>query len=146
VARVEEIGNSEVLTSEIEARVRLLQERAREAMQLLPNLPAELRATIESLDSPSALADFVAGIMDSKPSEKQDILETLDIKERLDKVLVLLAQRIRFLSCQRRSASRPSSHSPRSSASISCASSCARSRRSWVRATTRQLRSPSCAA
>jgi ATP-dependent Lon protease len=97
VARVEEIGSSEVLTSEIEARVRLLQERAREAMQLLPNLPAELRATIESLDSPSALADFVAGIMDSKPSEKQDILETLDIKERLDKVLVLLAQRIQIL-------------------------------------------------
>ncbi len=97
VARVEEIGSSEVLTSEIEARVRLLQERAREAMQLLPNVPAELGATIESLDSPSALADFVAGIMDSKPSEKQDILETLDIKERLDKVLALLAQRIQIL-------------------------------------------------
>ena len=97
VARVEEIGSSEVLTSEIEARVRLLQERAREAMQLLPNVPAELEAAIESLDSPSALADFVAGIMDSKPSEKQDILETLDIKERLDKVLALLAQRIQIL-------------------------------------------------
>src|SRR6185295_17491598 len=97
VARVEEIGSSEVLTSEIEARVRLLQERAREAMQLLPNVPAELGQTIESLDSPSALADFVAGIMDSKPSEKQDILETLDIKERLDKVLALLAQRIQIL-------------------------------------------------
>ena len=97
VARVEEIGSAEVLTSEIEARVRLLQERAREAMQLLPNVPTELGATIESLDSPSALADFVAGIMDSKPSEKQDILETLDIKERLDKVLALLAQRIQIL-------------------------------------------------
>ena len=56
-----------------------------------------MAATIESLDSPSALADFVAGVMDAKPAEKQDILETLDVKERLDKVLALLAQRIQIL-------------------------------------------------
>jgi len=36
VARVEEIGISEVMTAEIEARVRLLKERTREALQLLP--------------------------------------------------------------------------------------------------------------
>ena len=35
-ARVEEIGTSEVITPEIEARLRLLRERAREAVQLLP--------------------------------------------------------------------------------------------------------------
>jgi ATP-dependent Lon protease len=97
VARVEEIGGSEILTSEIEARVRLLQERAREALLLLPNAPAELAAAIENLDSPSALADFIAGVMDAKPAEKQDVLETLDAKERLDKVLALLTQRIQIL-------------------------------------------------
>src|SRR5262249_56011710 len=58
---------------------------------------AEVAATIENLDSPSALADFIAGILDIKPSEKQDVLETIDIKERLDKVLALLAQRIEIL-------------------------------------------------
>src|SRR5258705_2790193 len=36
VARVEEIAVSEVMTPEIEARLRLLKERSREAMQLLP--------------------------------------------------------------------------------------------------------------
>ena len=96
-ARVEEIGSSEILTSEIEARVRLLQERAREALLLLPNAPAELAAAIENLDSPSTLADFIAGVMDAKPAEKQDVLETLDVKERLDKVLALLTQRIQIL-------------------------------------------------
>jgi ATP-dependent Lon protease len=49
------------------------------------------------LDSPSALADFVAGILDAKPAEKQDVLETIDIKARLDKVLALLVQRIEVL-------------------------------------------------
>src|SRR3984893_3400780 len=97
VARVEEIGIAEVMTPEIEARVGLLRTRAREAIELMPNVPMEVAATIENLDSASALADFIAGILDAKPSEKQDVLETVDIKERLDKVLALLAQRIEVL-------------------------------------------------
>jgi ATP-dependent Lon protease len=101
VARVEEIGMSEVMTPEVEARVRLLKERAREAMALLPSVPAELAATIENLTSPSALADFVTGISDSAPAAKQDILETFDMRERLDKVLALLAQRIEVLKITR---------------------------------------------
>jgi ATP-dependent Lon protease len=97
VARIEEIGLSEVITPEIEARMRLLRERTREALQLLPNAPAELVAAIENINSPSALADFVAGVSDVTPSEKQEILETFDVKERLDKVLALVARRIEVL-------------------------------------------------
>src|SRR5882757_2831744 len=97
VARIEEIGIAEVITPELEARAGLVRERARDAVELLPNVPPELVATIANLESPSALADFVGGIMDAKPSEKQEILETTDIKERLDKVLSLLAQRIEVL-------------------------------------------------
>src|SRR5262247_3793201 len=97
VARVEEIGIAEVMTPDIEARVGLVRTRAREAIELLPKVPVAVAATIENLDSASALADFIAGILDAKPSEKQDVLETVDIKERLDKVLALLAQRIEVL-------------------------------------------------
>src|SRR5260370_10609020 len=97
VARVEEIGIAEVMTPEIEARVGLVRTRAREAIELMPNVPMEVAATIENLDSASALADFIAGILDAKPSEKQDVLETVDIKERLDKVLGLRAQRVEVL-------------------------------------------------
>ena len=96
-ARIEEIGAAEVFTAEIEARVRLLRERAREAMQLLPGLPPELGAALEGLESASALADFVAGLIDAKPAEKQELLETVDVKERLDKVLALLTQRLQIL-------------------------------------------------
>src|SRR5260370_2218035 len=97
VARVEEIGIAEVMTPEIEARVGLDRTRAREAIELMPNVPMEVAATIENLDSASALADFIAGILDAKPSEKQDVLETVDIKERLGKMLALLAQPIQVL-------------------------------------------------
>src|ERR1700719_2368027 len=97
VARVEEIGISEVLTPEVEARMRLLKTRAREAIQLLPNLPPEIPAAIDSPDSPSALADFIAGIIDIPVSEKQDLLETFDVTQLLDKLLGLLAKRIQVL-------------------------------------------------
>jgi ATP-dependent Lon protease len=97
VARVEEIGISEVISPDIEARVRLLKTRAREAIQLLPNLPPEIAAAIDSLDSPSALADFIAGIIDIPVSEKQDLLETFDVTQLLDKLLGLLAKRIQVL-------------------------------------------------
>jgi len=97
LARVEEIGISEVMTPEIEARANLLRQHAREALQLLPNVPPELAAAIEGLESVSALADFVAGIIDVRPAEKQEVLETIDVRERLDKVLTLLAQRIQVL-------------------------------------------------
>jgi ATP-dependent Lon protease len=97
VARVEETAGLEVMTPEIQARVRLLRERAVEAMQYIPNIPAELAATLEGLESPSALVDFVAGMMDAKATEKQDILELLDVKARLDAVLKLLVERIEIL-------------------------------------------------
>jgi ATP-dependent Lon protease len=97
VARVEEVGISEVMTPEIEARLRLLKERAREALQLLPNAQPEIVAAVDGIGSASPLADFIAGIIDASPAEKQDVLETFDIKERLDKVLGLLAQRIEVL-------------------------------------------------
>jgi ATP-dependent Lon protease len=101
VAKVEEIGTSETLTPDIAARVELVRARAREAIALLPSAPSEMSAAIEALESPSALADFVAGIIDAKPAEKQDVLETIDVKQRLDKVLIMLIQRIEVLKLSR---------------------------------------------
>jgi ATP-dependent Lon protease len=97
VARIKEIGISEVITPEVEARIRLLKTRARDALQLLPNLPPEIAAAIDRLESPSALADFLAGIIDIPVHEKQDLLETFDVTQLLDKLLGLLAKRIQVL-------------------------------------------------
>jgi ATP-dependent Lon protease len=101
VARFAEIGLSEVMTADVEARLRLLKERAREALSLLPAAPAELAAAVESQTSPSALTDFIAGISDSTPEVKQEILETFDLNQRMDKVLAMLAERIEVLKITR---------------------------------------------
>src|SRR4051794_3581924 len=101
VARIEEIGISEVMTPDVEARMRLLKTRAREAIQLLPNLPPEIATALDSLESPSALADFLAGIIDIPVREKQDLLETFNVTQLLDKLLGLLAKRIQVLQLSR---------------------------------------------
>jgi ATP-dependent Lon protease len=82
---------------EIEGRFLHLKGQALETLELLPQLPQELRQSIEALDSPGALADLTVAYMDAKPEEKQEILETLDLKERLDKASKLLAQRLEVL-------------------------------------------------
>src|ERR1700733_5115133 len=97
VARVKEIGISEVMTPDVEARMRLLKTRARDAIQLLPNLPPEIAAALDGLESPSALADFLAGVVDIPVREKQDLLETFEVTQLLDKLLGVLAKRIQVL-------------------------------------------------
>ncbi len=82
---------------EIEARFLNLQRQAVEALQLLPQAPPELLAAIQSITSPTQLADLATAYMDLKPDEKQEILETIDVAARMEKVSRMLAQRIEVL-------------------------------------------------
>ena len=97
VAKTERIPEPTPTSNEIEARFLHLKGQAIEAIQLLPQAPNELLATIQGVDSPGALADLVATFMDATPDEKQEILETVDIGARMERVSRLLAHRIEVL-------------------------------------------------
>jgi ATP-dependent Lon protease len=97
VARVQAIETSDELAPEVEARFMQLKEQAAEAIQLLPNAPEELSVVVQAMTSPGLLADMVANLLDVKTEEKQDLLETFDLKRRLDKVLELLSARVGVL-------------------------------------------------
>jgi len=97
VARVLRIPERETRTPEIEARFLNLQRQTIEALQLLPQAPQELVTAIQGVTSPGALADLATAYMDLKPEEKQEILETIDITARIDKVSRMLAHRIEVL-------------------------------------------------
>src|SRR5271170_3790050 len=84
-------------SDEIEARFVHLKGQAVEAIQLLPQAPPELLAAIQGVDTPGALADMVATFMDATPDEKQEILETVEIGARLERVSRILAHRIEIL-------------------------------------------------
>src|SRR6202142_1402511 len=103
VARIEAYKEITVLDRDAEARGLSLREKAMEALQLLPQAPAELANAIRGIESIPALADVVASFMDLKTADKQDILATFDLKTRLDRVLTLLGRRIEVLKVSRQS-------------------------------------------
>src|ERR1700761_5664256 len=85
-ARVLNIPEPTNTSPEIEARFMNLQRQAIEAAELLPQPPQELIAILQGTTSPAALADLATSYMDVKPQEKQEILETIDLALRMDKV------------------------------------------------------------
>src|SRR5487761_266100 len=99
--RIEPVAEPQAAGADIEARADFLKQRAVEALSLLPQVPAELARTIRGIDSAGQLADLIVSFMDVKPQEKQELLETLDLKERLDKVVTLLSHRVEVLKITR---------------------------------------------
>jgi ATP-dependent Lon protease len=97
VSMIEEVVVEQPRDPEIDARFMQLKSQAAEAVQLLPQAPDELAAVIQSIGSPGQLADMVANFLDVKPEEKQQLLETFDLRARLDRVLALLGQRVGVL-------------------------------------------------
>jgi ATP-dependent Lon protease len=96
-ANVQRIAEPQDLGQEIEARTMLLRQQAVEALELLPQVPGELVMAIQNAPTGGALADLTAAYMDISPSEKQEILETVDLNVRMDKISRLLSQRIEVL-------------------------------------------------
>ncbi|MGE5525724.1 MAG: endopeptidase La [Rhodospirillaceae bacterium] len=101
VARVQFIDATETVDPEIEARALSLKQRAVEILRLLPQAPEEMVAAVQGIDAPGRLADLVAGLMEATPEEKQALLETFDLKARLDKLLEVLTHRIEVLRLSR---------------------------------------------
>ena len=100
-ARVESIAEPAATGADIEARSEFLKERAIEALSLLPQAPAELARTVRGIDSAGQLADLIVSFMEVKSEEKQDALETVDLRERLDKVMKMLTHRLEVLKVTR---------------------------------------------
>ncbi len=97
-ARVLRIEQPEdALSPEAEARTIHLRGQAVEALELLPQVPQELIAAVQSAPSGGHLADLVAAYLDITADEKQQILETIDVSERIDRIARILAKRIEVL-------------------------------------------------
>jgi len=97
VAHVLRIPEPDTRSAEIEARLLHLKSQATEAVQLLPQAPPELLTMVQGVNSLAALADLAAMYMDVTSDEKQEILETVDITARMEKVSRMLAHRIEVL-------------------------------------------------
>ena len=101
VARVERLPQPDTSDPEIEARAVTLKQRAIEILRLLPQVPEEMVVALQNIEGAAQLADLVSGLMDASPEEKQGLLETFDLRARLDKLLDHMARRIQVAKLSR---------------------------------------------
>jgi ATP-dependent Lon protease len=101
VARIERISEPETHSRDLDARFLHLRQQAIEALELLPQAPRELVATVQAIAAPGALADLVAAYIDISADERQELLETVDLVARVDKVTKLLAERLEVMRLSR---------------------------------------------
>jgi len=100
-ARFDTIPEPKGAGPEAEALANHVKQKAGELIQLLPQVPPELPTALQSIESPGLLADLVAGLIDIKPAEKQFILETIEVRERLERLAEFLTHRLKVLKLSR---------------------------------------------
>ena len=100
-ARIERIVERETHTPTVDARLIQLRRLIDEMLGLLPEPPNELINALQQVTSGGILADLVTSFLDSPVADKQEILETLSVEIRLEKVAALLRQRIEVLRIAR---------------------------------------------
>lgn len=87
-------GEQEV---EVQALVRNIASGFQRVVQMSPNMPDELAAIPMNVQDPATLADLVAAHMPVGTSEKQEILEELDVHGRLRRLASLIQREMNVL-------------------------------------------------
>ncbi|HEY0867056.1 MAG TPA: endopeptidase La, partial [Fimbriimonas sp.] len=99
-ARIEVLDEPEVPTErdeEVEALRRSVASLFEQAVRLSPQLPDELRSLTQAVQETNVMADLVAAHMTLSVEDKQQILETLDVHDRLRMLLEQLSKEVRVL-------------------------------------------------
>ncbi len=66
-------------------------------LDLSPQMPSELKTLAANIDDPGVLADMVVSNVNITLAERQEILETLEVKKRLEKTLHILTRQVEIL-------------------------------------------------
>ncbi|MSP60677.1 MAG: endopeptidase La [Myxococcales bacterium] len=97
IARVQSLPDPTPADVELDALVMNLKDIAKRVIKLMPELPKEASALVDSVTDPGQLADLVTSNLDIQVDEKQDVLETFDLKARMRKVLQFLSRQLEVL-------------------------------------------------
>ena len=79
---------------EVEALSKNLRNTFTELIQVAPNLTEEHSGMLSNIQKPSRLADRAVSLLTVPNQEKQDVLEELDVKSRVEKTITLLTREI----------------------------------------------------
>jgi ATP-dependent Lon protease len=87
---------------EIRALVRGILADMKKIMDQNPIFTEEMKLGLVNLDDPSKLGDLATTLLNIPKEDQQEILETLNVKEKLNKVLVLLTKELEVISIQKK--------------------------------------------
>ncbi|HPI22871.1 MAG TPA: endopeptidase La, partial [Spirochaetota bacterium] len=87
---------------EIKALTRAVLSQLKMLSENNPLFTEEMKLTMVNVEEPGKIADFVTSILNIEKKEFQDVLETLNVKKRLEKVLKLLHKEMGVLSLQKK--------------------------------------------
>ncbi|MDR1609853.1 MAG: endopeptidase La [Holosporales bacterium] len=65
-------------------------------------IPTDVWATVSSIDDPSKLCDVIAARLPLKVSERQNVLETLSVKKRLEKLIYLMEEKSELVTVEKK--------------------------------------------
>ena len=99
IERVPELGGE---SKETEALMRTVKANFESYIKLNKKVPAETLASLAQVDDPAKLSDMVASHLSVKISDRQELLETLNTVERLERVLSLIEGEIGVLQVERK--------------------------------------------
>ena len=101
-AKIRRLDEPQTEDVEAEALAMSLRDIAKQVIQLMPELPREAASLIDSIQAPGALADLVAANLDAPVEEKSQLIETVEVKDRIRKVLRLLTRQLEILKMRER--------------------------------------------
>lgn len=97
-----ELGQHHEVTPQVEALFRALREAFEEYGKLNPRITGETLSAILSIEEPGRFADIVAGHLNVKVADKQRLLATLDLTERLEELYKKLVAELNILQLEER--------------------------------------------
>lgn len=95
--KVKEVSEVQRKGKRIDAMYLSLQNLFEEIVKLSPHLPQELLSIAKGIEQPGTLADMVVSVLNLDLLKKQEILESLDIGERLKKANLFLNEEVELL-------------------------------------------------
>ncbi|MDR0657126.1 MAG: endopeptidase La [Treponema sp.] len=102
VAAVEYLEDEEDDTSEVKALTRALISEMKQISENNPLFSEEMRLNMINIDHPGKIADFIASILNIDKAEQQKILEILNVRKRMEQVLVFIKKEQELLRIQKR--------------------------------------------
>jgi ATP-dependent Lon protease len=100
-AQVQALPDPPVQSTEAQALGLALRERGAEVLSLMPGIPAEVAQAWQDLHSPGEMADVTASLLDLPDADKQTLLDTLPLDERVRRVLQHLQHHLEVLKLSR---------------------------------------------